>query len=396
MMWKALLLVATPLALLTLTEGAVLCYYESWAVYRPGGGKVVIDDLDPSVCTHYIYAFAGLGADYTVKVLDPWADLCDNWGMCGYKKFTNMKLNEPGLLTLLGVGGWNEGSARYSLMASSPTNRATFITSVMALLRAHNFDGMSLDWQYPTQRGGAPEDRANYVILLRELKEALHSNGMILTIAVASSRAIIDQAYDIPNIVENVDLVNVMSYDFHGPWEPYTHHHAGLFAFSGDVGGNEYLNVEASIIYWLSGGMPANKLMMGVATFGRCWKLDPGEQHGYYTLASQAGHAGPWTGTPGFMAYSEICTAQAAEGWTVAIEEGCREPYTYHIPSNRIWCSYDDKGSVIIKGHHAAAEGLAGVMVWSINDDDAHGTCTGRKFDLTRALGEAFNNSTMH
>lgn len=49
-------------------EGAVLCYYESWAVYRDGDGKVDIEDLNPSLCTHYIYAYAGIDTDYNIKV----------------------------------------------------------------------------------------------------------------------------------------------------------------------------------------------------------------------------------------------------------------------------------------------------------------------------------------
>ena len=45
------------------------------------------------------------------------------------------------------------------------------------------------------------------------------------------------------------------------------------------------------------------------------------------------------------------------------------------------------------QAQYAADKGLAGLMVWSINDDDAHGSCSGRKFDLTRTLLEAFNAS---
>ena len=55
------------------------------------------------------------------QVLDPWADLCDGGGKCGYDKFTAMKERDPDLLTLLSVGGWNEGSSRYSQVMESST-----------------------------------------------------------------------------------------------------------------------------------------------------------------------------------------------------------------------------------------------------------------------------------
>lgn len=79
--------------------------------------------------------------------------------------------------------------------------------------------------------------------LLRELKEALQPNGLLLTVAVAAGRSVIDAAYDIPGIASYVDLANVMTYDFHGTWETYTHHQSGLYAYSADAGDNIYLNV---------------------------------------------------------------------------------------------------------------------------------------------------------
>ena len=33
----------------------VVCYYSSWAFYRPGNGKFDIDDIDPHLCTHLNY-----------------------------------------------------------------------------------------------------------------------------------------------------------------------------------------------------------------------------------------------------------------------------------------------------------------------------------------------------
>lgn len=70
------------------------------------------------------------------------------------------------------VGGWNEGSTKYSAMAADPAKRATFISSTLSFIRQYGFDGLDLDWEYPGQRGGAPEDRVNFVTLLREIKQA--------------------------------------------------------------------------------------------------------------------------------------------------------------------------------------------------------------------------------
>lgn len=36
------------------------CYFTNWAQYRPGAGKYLPTDIDPCLCDHLIYAFAGM------------------------------------------------------------------------------------------------------------------------------------------------------------------------------------------------------------------------------------------------------------------------------------------------------------------------------------------------
>ncbi|MPC71521.1 putative chitinase 2 [Portunus trituberculatus] len=62
-------------------EPVMACYFGSWAVYRPGLGKFDVEDIDPFLCTHALYAFAGLQASTgTIVSLDPYNDLYDNYG----------------------------------------------------------------------------------------------------------------------------------------------------------------------------------------------------------------------------------------------------------------------------------------------------------------------------
>lgn len=59
-------------------------------------------------------------------------------------------------------------------MASSATNRAAFIQSLMSFMKNYGFDGADLDWEYPVadDRGGRPEDKENYVLLVKDIKAA--------------------------------------------------------------------------------------------------------------------------------------------------------------------------------------------------------------------------------
>ena len=71
----------------------VVCYWGTWANYRPQNGKFTPEDIDPSLCTNLIYSFAGLDSDTSsIKSLDPWMDLEDNYGLAGFKKATDLNV----------------------------------------------------------------------------------------------------------------------------------------------------------------------------------------------------------------------------------------------------------------------------------------------------------------
>lgn len=52
----------------------------------------------------------------------------------------------------MAIGGWNEGSANYSLMAADAERRKRFVKSALDFILRYKFDGLDLDWEYPTQR----------------------------------------------------------------------------------------------------------------------------------------------------------------------------------------------------------------------------------------------------
>ena len=137
----------------------VVCYFANWSVYRSGTAKFTPQNINPYLCTHLIYAFGGLGKDDTIQPFDKYQDLEKG----GYGQFAALKTYNRDLKTLIAIGGWNEGSRRFSPLVADPQRRRTFIKSAIQFLRQYNFDGLDLDWEYPAFRdGGKPEDRVNY------------------------------------------------------------------------------------------------------------------------------------------------------------------------------------------------------------------------------------------
>ena len=135
-------------------DKVVICYWGTWANYRPKQGKFVADNVDGNLCTHLIYSFAGLDTtNWNIKTLDAWLDLEENYGLKGFKKATDLRLKYPHLKVMIAIGGWNEGSKKYSAMAKDPEKRKAFVDSVVNFLVQYNFDGLDLDWEYPGKEG---------------------------------------------------------------------------------------------------------------------------------------------------------------------------------------------------------------------------------------------------
>jgi len=61
------------------SERKMVCYFGSWAVYRPGQGQFDVESIDPFICTHLVYGFTGL-AGGEIASLDSWNEKCDEYG----------------------------------------------------------------------------------------------------------------------------------------------------------------------------------------------------------------------------------------------------------------------------------------------------------------------------
>ncbi|KAI5644636.1 glycosyl hydrolases family 18 domain-containing protein [Phthorimaea operculella] len=373
------------------SEKNVVCYYGTWATYRHGNGKFDVQNVNPYLCTHLIYAFVGIDNQGNVLSLDSYLDLPENWGRDNFGKFNALKQKNPKLKTLLAVGGWNEGSAKYSIMAADANRRKNFISSALKMVQNYGFDGFDLDWEYPNRRDTVhgQADIDNFSTLVKELKAEFSKYGLIVTAAVSSVGASASLSYDVQAICQYLDIVNLMAYDIYGPWDTTTGHNAALH-IGYRHGTPATYAVDVAVEYWLDQGCPSEKLAIGVPFYGRTFTLSDPNFNYVGASAGGVGIAGPYTATAGTIGYNEFCVMLLADsGWEVRYDEESAVPYAFN---GRNWVSYDDANSITKKVEWGLTKNVGGIMLWSIETDDFNGLC-GEDFPLLRAINKALGRN---
>lgn len=145
----------------------IVCYYTNWSQYRTKLGKFLPEDIPADLCTHIIFAFGWLkkGKLSSFESNDETKDGTPGF----YARVTGLKKANPKLKVLLAIGGWSFGTQKFKEMSATRYARQTFIYSAIPFLRARNFDGLDMDWEYPK----GTDDKKNFVLLLKGKCEKL-------------------------------------------------------------------------------------------------------------------------------------------------------------------------------------------------------------------------------
>ena len=307
-------------------------------------------DIPATQLTHINFAFARIDAEG--KAVLPHPGVPDN-----LQYLRSLQAKNPQLKILLSVGGWEaEG---FSDAAASAASRETFARSVVALLREHSLDGVDLDWEYPGQSVAGiksrPEDKQNFTALLKEMRAQL-GDRYLLTIASA------DREYfeftEMDRLHVYLDWINVMSYDFFNSLTPTTGHHAGLYASA--FAAPDDRNADASVRQHLAAGIPPEKLVLGVAFYGRGFAGVTPSHDGVNQRYERFEAAHP---------YSELVAKFIdRNGFVRKWDAQAQAPFLWNAQT-RAFITYDDPQSIAIKAEYVRKHGLGGVMFWELSQD---------------------------
>ena len=231
----------------------------------------------------------------------------------------------PRLKVLAAIGGFSAGVNGFEAAAATPASRKAFVADCINSYIKGNFsnttglapifdtgffeqplitppigpvpgifDGFDIDWEFPTQ----PQDRANFVALLKEFRTQLNAMGPghVLTAALPAGEQNFSHI-NLPAAAAQLDFINLETFDYNGPFNPFTGFVSPLVQTQFDT--NPIFNITFTVDSYLRAGVPADKILMGIPFYAYGWAITgtsgPG-QNGQFVAAVNP--ANPSTGNP--------------------------------------------------------------------------------------------------
>ncbi|KAI4158851.1 MAG: hypothetical protein LQ342_007087 [Letrouitia transgressa] len=261
--------------------------------------------------------------------------------------FQRLKQQRPQLKTILSVGGGGNGSAPFAGVARSPEARKTFAASAKRLVDAYHFDGIDIDWEHPEN----PSQGADYVSLLKALRESLTAPKYLVTTALPAGEWAL-RNIDLKKAQSSLDYINLMAYDFSGPWTSTSGHQSQLYA-PPQAPPESQSSGGSAVAYMKSKGVPSNKILLGIPVYGRSF-LGASQINQKFT--GSGGHEGTFE-------YRELPRPGAQEQFDQhAVAAFC-------VGGDGGFVSYDNPRTVELKAQFAKREKLAGLFYWTGTGD---------------------------
>jgi len=308
--------------------------------------------------------------------------------------------HENNVSVSISIGGWT-GSRYMSTAVGSAKNRTVFVKTLSDFVNKYKFDGIEFDWEYPGKQAigcniVSPQDTANFLLLLTQLRKFKATSGLILTVAAPGTPFVNSTGLpstSISGFARELDYIKIMNYDVWGPWTSVLGPNSPLND-SCAPGPYQLGSAVTAVAAWKKAGMPLNQIVLGVATYG----------YGYSVAPSDAMHGTDLAVYPNFNATNppagdawadqagpDVCGVQTGAGstydfWGLVVGgfldtegkpaknihyrfDNCSQTAYVYDPSKHIEVSFDDVAAFTAKGKFIKESSLRGFSLWEAGGD---------------------------
>ncbi|KAL0958869.1 hypothetical protein HGRIS_014185 [Hohenbuehelia grisea] len=341
-----------------------VAYFTNWGIYAANFQPT---DIVTSKLTHILYSFADVRPDTGAIVLtDSYADEqkhfpTDSWDETGnnlygcLKQLYLLKLKNRNLKVLLSVGGWTYSQSGHFNFVTSASSRATFVQNAVQLVEDYGFDGIDLDFEYPSNAAQGQGFADLYTALRTAFDQLAARKGDSTPYQLTSAVSAGSNNYAnlvVSQMDKALTFWNLMAYDYAGSWLTFADNQANLYG-----GTRTNVSTDAAVKYFTSHGATASKITMGIPLYGRAFESTAGIGASYSGI-------GPGTIEAGIYSYKALPLAGAQ------IFENTTDVTSYSYDSaKKELVSYDTPHIVTMKAQYVSSKGLAGSMFWELSTD---------------------------
>jgi len=330
--------------------------------YVAGWKGVDTNKIDGTKLTHINYAFANVIDGRVVE--GEGREQADKENLA---KLNSLKKVNPELKILISIGGWT-WSKGFSDAVLTEDSRKKFTASAFDYLIRHDLDGLDFDWEYPALQGDnnpyRPEDKENFVQMLKSIREALDSLGSLdnthylSTIASAGFKEYLD-VNDLGQAQQYLDFINIMTYDYIVQSSTdTTGHHTNLFTIKPSGRSS-----EKAVNDHVAAGVPIEKLVMGMAFYGRSWRDVNSDNNGLFQVGKGSGN----------YSYSAIVNLMKDSSFVKHWDNDSKAPFLWN-EKERIFVTFEDTESIFQKSEFIKKRKMGGAMFWEYSEDTEDNT----------------------
>ena len=359
----------------------IIGYFPSWQMYKRNN-LVNPAMLDYSRYTILNYSFFKTDTNGNVGGTDAWADSMllrgiPDWGRPQPAYYPNTSLIDHahlhGVKVMVSIGGWTL-SDNFSRIAEDPIKRAHFAHECARILQEYQFDGIDIDWEYPTfaEHSGRAIDRETYPVFMKAIRDSIDAYGktintkMLLTGAYGTGeKQMAAIKWDV--MKEFMDYFNMMTYDSNGPWSDDANHNSPLYNPSKGYQGSmdqTFKNITQKY------HVPAEKVNLGIALYGRALRGFNGTEP-VALFRNDHQHKVDdviFAEHEGMPQYYNIMEEAGKHGYKEYWDDVSKVPYLIS-QEEQSFVSYDNPRSVKLKAEYVVANKCAGVIMWDSYGD---------------------------
>lgn len=349
-----------------------LCYLDPEEVEE----TFPIDNLKSDYCSHIVVPYFALDLSDKMIEEDKAEDLVkkiDDW---------RSKIVEVAPRLILSVGS-KQASTIWQFLLGNDFHRKELAEGLVKAINSTNADGLEISWT--SQPMVSDFDKKNLKSFINDIVAA-DTAKMVEIVVATSQQSAYSDFYDYEHLNKTASLIVLHSHRLHSDSLPFTGHPSPLRATSSMT--NQKMSWESLLSHWVEKRVLPSKLVLSLSASTLSMQSLADVRSSAATPFGQSAFVSMLRSKKGDIhSQQEICESLKSGTGVTHWVDGAEVPYLRRYDQ---MVAYENTRSAHIKAVWASMEGVGGLALHNMHQDDPSAVCDNRTaFPILNALSRA-------